>query len=219
LPNTSTTSPMKKPGKKKYYSDSLPKIVVPSWYNEEQYWEALRKSYENSYRQRCDLFVIRELRLSLQRHFRPLLHDKYYPPENRPWDTPLRYLGYENVETLISHLETTFHPGFTWKNWRVLWRIGHKIPLFYFNYENITDPGFFQAWNLPNLFAKLNDFLPWNARETSTLKRNRRSSAGKGASRLESQHLVLKEFTSIKERLEKNSPKHKGYILDQSETP
>lgn len=57
--------------------------------------------------------------------------------------------GYTTDE-LISHLESKFQNGMTWKNYG-RWHIDHIRPVCSFKYESITDPEFIECWSLNNL--------------------------------------------------------------------
>lgn len=58
----------------------------------------------------------------------------------------LKYSPYE----LIEHLEKQFTDGMTWENYGE-WHVDHKLPITYFNFDEIGDEEFMKCWSLQNL--------------------------------------------------------------------
>jgi hypothetical protein len=52
---------------------------------------------------------------------------------------------------LRAHLEVQFVGGMTWDNWGTVWEVDHIKPLSLFQYTNLEDPLFREAWALSNL--------------------------------------------------------------------
>jgi len=59
-------------------------------------------------------------------------------------------MGY-TAQQLRDHFESLLAPGMIWANYGTEWEIDHKIPLWSFDYSDITDPQFKKCWSLKNL--------------------------------------------------------------------
>lgn len=64
----------------------------------------------------------------------------------RSWELLVGY----TLEDLRAHLEASFRPGMTWKNYGT-WHIDHVRPLASFTFATPDDPTFREAWALTNL--------------------------------------------------------------------
>lgn len=64
------------------------------------------------------------------------------------WQTLVPY----TIQELMSHLESKFTEGMTWKNYgKNGWEIDHIIPQAYFKYDSYDHPAFKVCWALENL--------------------------------------------------------------------